>query len=374
MCYPYISYKQQLNLLVKMSYKKRALLVIATIVIIILIFSHKLYGYFELTFDKLAAVYQSSPHLSSPVTPNKKESNDHSLTNIAADQNSQSFSASSSPHKANKVTVNRCRIPELVNITTQRQKYTKNDGSIDYRVSKNYYQLETNLGKGYEPFLEELNLKLNAAFQHIENRLDIRLNKKIKLQIVFLTSRTEFENYLNALGAPPRGYQGMYQSYNNLAVVEFVNHKQAINAAIHEAIHAFNYAYFGYSLRFLNEGMAQYLSAISSNGSIATFNFSWLKHQRYPHQISTLLFSELDWHGNNNHELYQNSNALFHFLMTNAQGRALVQQILKLEMKEPCSVLTQGVIEELLFEHFPNHQQEFDYWFENSLNSFLSEE
>jgi hypothetical protein len=60
--------------------------------------------------------------------------------------------------------------------------------------------------------------------------------------------------------------------------------------------------------------------------------------------------------------------------MTNAQGRALVQQILKLEMKEPCSVLTQGVIEELLFEHFPNHQQEFDYWFENSVNSFLSEE
>jgi hypothetical protein len=43
-------------------------------------------------------------------------------------------------------------------------------------------------------------------------------------------------------------------------------------------------------------------------------------------------------------------------------------------MKEPCSVLTQGVIEELLFEHFPNHQQEFDYWFENSVNSFLSEE
>jgi len=355
--------------------KKNTLLIIVTIVLVSLVFNHKLYGYIELTLNKLTSISQSNEILNTRAQIKIKK-NDNLLRvktgvkqhpNIA--NSSQQYSS-----EVNNIEIKRCQSSQLTDITTETHKYLQADGSIGYRVIKKYYELDTNLGKGYEEFLTELTLKLNAVFQHIESQLGIKLQKKIKLNFVFQATRAGYEDYLIALGQSPEGNQGMYLSYNNLSIVDIKNKKQGITTAIHEAIHAFNNTYWGDSLRFFNEGMAQHFSAIYKNGSLPPFNFSWLQHQEYPMQISTLLFSETDWHSNKNHELYQNSKALFHFLMNNEKGRKVLLKIMKLEMKDHCTTLPKETIEEILIDIFPNHEQEFNYWFTDGLKKFLNRE
>ena len=117
--------------------------------------------------------------------------------------------------------------------------------------------------------------------------------------------------------------------------------------------------------------MAEYFEKISISGEFQPFDFSGLQDQKYPMEIENLLFSETDWHGNNTHKLYQNSNALFYFLMSNGKGRNLIWEIMQLEQKDSCTVLTESMVLEMLFEMYPNHQQEFDYWFKDGLALFL---
>lgn len=320
-----------------------------------LTFGHKLYGYVEDKFDKVLSAQAISASVNSLTSTGSKHKNHHVEQSLYANSPEQQKQQS---YKLEKVTENNCPRPLLITTTQE--------------APKKYYYLNTNLGNSFEAFLSDLDIKLTAAFQHIENQLAITLNSAITLNLVFKTTRANYENYVLKLGISPQGSQGVYISPNNLSIVELKSHEQGIKTAVHEAIHAFNQAYWGNSLRFFNEGMAEYLESITANGLIPPFDFSWLTHQQYPKQISTLLFSEVDWHGNNRHELYQNSKALFHFLMSHESGRKVVLKIMKLEMEDPCTTLEKESIETLLFDVFPNHQQEFDYWFSNGLNSFIN--
>ena len=348
-----------------MSYKKNTLLIIVIIALVSLIFSHNLYGYLELSLNKLASLTQPNEHLNSQAKTKKTEKGIGLKATTKPSQPSQRSFA-----QKKKVKVNKCP-STLPDITTHPLKYQQVDGSIGYKSIKKYYEINTNLAKGDDEFLTELTLRLNAAFQHLEKKLGITLKKTVTLNFVFQTSRAGYENYVKKLGLSPEGNQGMYLSYNNLSIVELTDSKQGITIAIHEAIHAFNNAYWGHSLRFFNEGLAQHLSAIDQKGIVPPFDFSWLAHQSYPMQISTLLFSETDWHTNNNHELYQNSKALFNFLMNNDKGREVVLKIMQLEMADHCTTLPKETIEEILFDIFPNHEQEFNYWFRDGLNELI---
>jgi hypothetical protein len=352
-----------------MSHKKITLLIIVTIVLVSLTFGHKIYSYVELSLNKLISISKSNENLSTEVHIGNKESSYHSKKQYPKILSHQKQNS----HQLKNLQKNYCPRPLLTNITSETQSYVKADGLKGVRVIKKYYHLNTNLGINSKKFLNELNIKLNSAFQHIESQLGIKLNQAITLNLVFQTTRTDYENYVLALGRSPEGNQGIYIYPDNVSIVEIKNYEQGIKTAIHEAMHAFNQSYWGNSLRFFNEGMAEHLEAITTKGSIPKFDFSWLTHQQYPKQISTLLFSELDWHGNSRHELYQNSKALFYFLMSHEKGRQVVWKIMELEMEDPCTALPKEIIEKILFELFPNHQQEFDYWFANGLYNFLNQ-
>jgi hypothetical protein len=239
-------------------------------------------------------------------------------------------------------------------------------------LTNQYFQLNTNLNTKSDSFTLELKKKLNTAFQHIERSLNTELNQTVLLTMLFSSTRADYEDLARKYRREPEGTQGMYISYHNVSLIDVKNYEQGIKVGVHEAIHALNYTYFGYTLRFINEGMAEYYQAISENGDIQLFDFTWLKHRQYPEQISTILFSKTDWHGVKTHELYQQSKALFYFLMSNESGRQVLRAILTKEMEDPCTVLSEDDIEQLLFEVYPNHQQEFDYWFEDGLNNFIN--
>jgi len=354
-----------------MFYKKHTLLILVIIILVSLIFSHNIYSHLEVSLNKLSSLPKKTEDFKARFQTTKIEKNFRLKTTKENNQYSnKAYNLDKHSNQVKRTKADTCK-PFLANITSELQKHIQDDGSISYINTKKYYELETNLGKGYEPFLTELKLKLNATFQYIERQLGIKLMKQIKLNFVFQTSRVDYENHLRKLGHSPEGNQGIYLSSNNLSIIEFKNHKQGIKTAIHEAIHTFNRAYWGSSFRFFNEGMAEYFEPINTKGMVPSFNFSSLKYQQYPMQISTLLFSETDWHGDNNHELYQNSKALFHFLMNNEQGKKVVLTIMKLEMKNHCNKLPKATIEDLLFNMFPNHEQEFNYWFTDELSRFL---
>lgn len=237
--------------------------------------------------------------------------------------------------------------------------------------SNSSFTLTTNLSTQSALFLNNLNHKLNLTFKHIENSLTINLHKNIMLDMVFQTSDTDYENYVMLHGRQVGDHQGLYLFPEHIAIINASDFSRTTEIALHEAVHAFNQSYWGYSLRFLNEGMAQYFENITTNGTIPPFDFSALAHRQYPMQISTLLFSDTDWHGDNTNELYQNSKALFYFLMSTLKGRLVIKEIMLLEKENPCSTLPKSTFEEVLFDIFPNHQQAFDYWFSDGVNSFL---
>jgi len=356
-----------------MSHKKNTLLIFIFI-IVCLTYGQKLYGYVEQTFNKLTSISNLNESLESDAFKGGKTRNGNANQQTKNQFTKVINQQKQSSHQLNTIERTNCSRPPLTDITVETQTFIKSDGLNGYKTIKKYYHLNTNLGGSFNYFLNELNTKLNATFGHIESQLHITLNQAITLNLVFQTTRADYEDYLLKLGISPEGSQGIYLPANNLSIVEIKTYEQGIKTAIHEAIHAFNEAYWGDSLRFFNEGMAEYLESITATGSIPPFDFSWLTHQHYPKQISTLLFSEVDWHGNQRHELYQNSKALFHFLMSHESGKKVVWKIMKLEMEEPCTTLPKEVIEKILFDIFPNHQQDFDYWFINGRDNFVNSE
>jgi hypothetical protein len=53
--------------------------------------------------------------------------------------------------------------------------------------------------------------------------------------------------------------------------------------------------------------------------------------------------------------------------MSNKQGRKVISKIMILEREGTCSVLPKGTIVGMLFEIYSNHQQDFDYRFQDGL-------
>lgn len=257
-------------------------------------------------------------------------------------------------------------------ITTPKTRYHCARPTVNFYKTKKYYTLKTNLGKGYEKFLTELKTKLNKAFQRIEKQLNITLNGTVNLNISFQTSRADYEDLVREYGKDPTGNIGIYIGYYQQSIVQLLNHEEGMRIAIHEAIHAFNHAYWGDTLRFLNEGMAEYYEGITSEGTIPRFDFQWIAQQDNPMQVDVLLYSDHDWHNDHHTELYQNSKALFHFLMSQHKGKKVLWQLLKEEKKEPCTTLENNTIVDIIQLNYLNYETDFDDWFRDGRDRYLN--
>lgn len=348
-----------------MHFKTILLLLALAILSIVFTVGHEINDYIEFTFNR--AELSAKPVKSVSADKHNAQIAKSYQRQVTPPNKNTNTSQPKQVHQKIKSTPKySCARPSLEKMTTVKRTYFQENGQQHTKVIKKYYELNTNLGEGYEAFLVELKTKLDGAFQKVETTLGITLNKTITLNMVFQTTRIDYEDYVSSQGRSAVGNQGIYIPSKNLSIVEIKNYNQGVGTAIHEAIHAFSYAYWGDSVTFFSEGIAEYLESITLNGSIPPFDFLPIKHQQEPLRVSTLLFSEADWHGDRNNELYQNSKALFYFLMSNRQGRKVILKIMQLEMEEPCTTLSIGVIEEVLLDTYLNHEQEFLYWFSDN--------
>lgn len=301
--------------------------------------------------DKLTSsteALQSTPEKTYSVSVNQ---NSYSIRNLyyeeQAQKDAQTINAPLSPKKMN------CLRPDEV---------SHNNG---------YFKLDTNLDANSHKFVSELDKKVNTTFSNLEQTLEVKFEHTIPLDIYFKVTKEDYDNFVLEHGASPKGTQGKYLNWHNISIVHFINYEQGIRVAVHEAVHALNYYYWGITQRFFNEGIAQYYENISENGHIPPFDFYWFTEPQYPLMVTNLLFSKMDWHGSTEYELYQQSSALIYFLMNNEQGKRVIWRILELEGEDPCSSLSNDEIEDVFREEYENYQQEFDNWFKEGIYEYL---
>ncbi|MGJ8679578.1 DUF1570 domain-containing protein [Paraglaciecola sp.] len=233
------------------------------------------------------------------------------------------------------------------------------------------YQLNLNfVNLSVEPqFSTTLIRKLDWVFTTYKKMLRTKNTPTVELNLNFVLGRVEYENQLFNNGLSPVGNIGIYSSRTNQAIIEFKDYSQAINVAVHEAVHAINYAYFGRTHRFINEGLAEYFEDVDpSSGMVDKYTLkTWLKNHagnEQPTDFSSLVYSDIDWHSSKTGRLYANSQAWFHFLMSNQQGHQAVMHIMKTEAANRHSVIPRGDIFILLTEKYENVEIEFGHWFE----------
>ena len=183
-----------------MSLKKIILLLLVIISLVSISFGHKLYGYVEQTLNELISISTLNEPLGTEKI-DKSNRNDHLLKQLPTVFTQPKLDS----HQLESLQINNCPRPPLIDITTETKAFIKPDGIKEFRIQKKYYDLNTNLNKSAKAFLHELNIKLTFAFEHIEDQLGITLNQAIKLNLVFQATRTDYEEYVLALGAPPEG-------------------------------------------------------------------------------------------------------------------------------------------------------------------------
>lgn len=230
-----------------------------------------------------------------------------------------------------------------------------------------------------------LESRLDDVFSQYEIWLSLPEKGRLPLvpiELTFLSSDPEdpnnFDRILTTNGLDPQNIQGIYFSSSQRSIVKVNSIEQAIDTAVHEAVHAINDIYFDRLPRFINEGIAEFFEsnlllddAIVYDGEITEYALpKWLDlSSPYDDLLDfyTLLYSETDWHTSNNRSLYFSGNVWFRFLLESEQSNRVLTQLLQQKFNAPCESLTPEDISDTLTELYPLFEQDFSYWFEQKV-------
>lgn len=220
--------------------------------------------------------------------------------------------------------------------------------------------------------LAPLQLELEQAITELLSLYHTWLGSALQSGLSFdlvLLPEHEFNALLMSKGVAPQQYLGVYLAAEDIAVVKYLSAEQALSTSIHELVHAINFKVFGVLPRFLNEGLAQYAQhSIEQNIHFDGFHLpaqlSQAEAKAELLDFYSLLHSEQDWHTSNNVSLYLTGNAWAHFLLSTEQGLSAVIELLQQKQQSPCQALSSDRIIAVLTTHYPNFEQDFNYWFE----------
>ncbi|NVK23475.1 MAG: hypothetical protein HWE10_00980 [Gammaproteobacteria bacterium] len=262
---------------------------------------------------------------------------------------------------------------------------------VDYQpLSGERYELQLNsTAFTNNNFTEQLESRLDEVFFQYNQWLNVSTEDVlpvVRLQMIFLPNDEQndvsFSRFLKERGIDDESIQGLYLPGSQLAVIKVMSIEQALNTAVHEAIHAINHVYFGQLPRFINEGIAEYFESNSSTYSPELESSkidSETSQSKLPEWIDlsspyddlldfyTLLYSEVDWHTSNNRSLYFSGSVWFQFLLGAEQGQFALSNILQSKFYEPCEQLTAEEVGNALSESYPLFEQDFNYWFEQQI-------
>ncbi|WP_394147176.1 DUF4124 domain-containing protein [Shewanella atlantica] len=203
-----------------------------------------------------------------------------------------------------------------------------------YRDSEYAFVLKIKSTDGYYPPSYKDNV--TAAIKKVSEVYEFYLpSSGVPPVTVNLTLANDHASYLKLQRkyAPSLGQsQGFYVTDLNLAAVWYRNDKQAYETSIHESVHVLNAGLFGFSPRWLNEGLAEYFSAMQIQGyaaKIPTPPWKQILSGTELNLSSLLKAGGEQWRARELQRLlYAQSYSFVQYLMSTGKGKQVMKQLL----------------------------------------------
>jgi len=250
--------------------------------------------------------------------------------------------------------------------------------SINYAGKKvlDYFDLTLKTNSLPYDFNQQLSLKLTKLFELYGQLLDRSALRKIDIKLTVFASKSGYEYYKNSYkDRVSANALGFYIGDKNEAALFYTTPSQTMRTALHEATHAINQGIIGFTPRWLNEGLAEYVEQLQPSGNFAIINpnTSWLAHGyvRKPLvSLSTLFNNTQDsWQGKQEYNLYATSWSFVHFMMETPQRRIQLAKLINYELQNKCDRLTITAIMKVLGIPLPKLEHQFNLWLTHKVKS-----
>ena len=223
-------------------------------------------------------------------------------------------------------------------------------------TGKQYFNLSLHEDQGGLPpfFKDQLLGKITKAYDVLASFLPVADLRQVHVNLWIFNSPKAYQQFvlLKAPSLADSPSLGFHRYQGNIAAAWRVSDEQLLATSVHEAVHVMNVGIFGFTPRWLNEGLAEYLETIEVSGQSATITIS-------PHVIRKIIAQRLPiatvfrgdhsiWQGPYRSQLYQQSRGLISFLLDTSHTKKLLAQYLMSSLAQPCKVLD-------AFEFFTQH-------------------
>jgi len=215
-------------------------------------------------------------------------------------------------------------------------------------------------------FSDRLRGRINRVFSFYSGLISKKNLNKTELKLRFFRSKKAFERYrMGSNSAAKNNVAGFYSGVNNQSAILYLNAERAMETAVHESSHAINRSVIGFTPRWLNEGLAEYLEGVDvvlQRGTLKPAT-SWAKRgSRLLPLKSVFNATNSDWTGHFRSQLYQTSNALVFYMMDERVRKKRFASYIKAEQADLCNVLpTKKLLRYLGISH-RQLQQDFSTW------------
>ncbi len=192
-------------------------------------------------------------------------------------------------------------------------------------------------------FQNELSQRLERLTEEYAQVLDVTTVREVRLKFRFYKQQVEFDRYKKPVALKALSRSGFYRHAANEMVILVTDEDAGLRTSIHESVHAINRALFGSMARWLNEGLAQVLTANTSNteSKVPRTKYSMPKGKLFR-------ATDEDWAGPLRNQLYLSSKAFIHQLMATERGRNSIARLLLAEQVNGCNDLTSGDVSKIL--------------------------
>jgi hypothetical protein len=219
-------------------------------------------------------------------------------------------------------------------------------------------------------FNERLSTRITRIYQLLSELIPADKLEKVTVDLKMFNHRKDYSRYSNQIRSTPgTNSVGFYTMRYNQAVVYRRNDHQGGEVALHESTHVINAGIFGYTPRWLNEGLAEYMENMTLSAQMAEIspNKNWTKYSRINYQL--VGFNELfatknrQWGGSKRRSYYATSWALIYFLMSSPEDRQWLGELLTAKARQRCErMITRQYVDKAYPGGIANLQKRFNHW------------
>lgn len=221
---------------------------------------------------------------------------------------------------------------------------------VEQKLSRRDY-FDLNLhhqGSTTYPGLEsDLNIHISKVYDIMSGLLPREKLQKVSVNLWTFNKDSDYQTFReqHAPTASARSL-GFHTSRENIAASLNRDGKhQLLTTSLHEAVHVMNSGLFGFTERWLNEGLAEYFERIKVYGQTGQVQYSKSSLEDIKNASTHFSFDQLtrtgidDWQGEHRNLIYSYSWAWVYFLMSQNDTRDVLTSYLSKNAEQPCNNL-----------------------------------